>query len=107
MAADERETVEVVYALQEQQRVVLVEFRRGMTAIQAIESAGMLRDYPELTTSSLQVGIFGRVVPAGQELRAGDRVEIYRPLRADPRETRRRLAASGRTMGKPVSDRGR
>ncbi len=45
------------------------------------------------------VGIFGRVVPRSTPLSAGDRVELYRPLAADPKETRRRLAREGRTMG--------
>jgi putative ubiquitin-RnfH superfamily antitoxin RatB of RatAB toxin-antitoxin module len=106
MEAPERPTVEVVYALPGRQRVVAVDFAEGMTAMQAIERAGLLSDCPELAGHRLDVGIFGRVVTAGQPLRAGDRVEIYRPLKADPRETRRRLAASGRTMGRPERDRG-
>ena len=106
MEAPERPTVEVVYALPGRQRVVAVDFTEGMTAMQAIERAGILRDCPELAGCRLDLGIFGRVVPAGQPLRSGDRVEIYRPLRADPRETRRRLAASGRTMGRPDGGRG-
>jgi hypothetical protein len=107
MAIPEPPTIEVAYALPERQRVVIVEFREGMTAMQAIERTGLLRDCPELSGRPLDLGIFGRVVPAGQVLRAGDRVEIYRPLRVDPRESRRRLAASGRTMGRPAGERSR
>lgn len=46
------------------------------------------------------VGIFGRIVPRSAPLADGDRVELYRPLAADPKETRRRLAREGRTMGR-------
>jgi hypothetical protein len=95
--------LEVVYALPGVQRVVELQFAEGMTAIQAIEAAGLLQEFPELASRTLTLGIFGRVVPSTQLLRPGDRVEIYRPLRADPREARRRLAAAGRTMGRAAS----
>jgi len=105
MAAPERRTVEVVYAPPGSQRVVEVEFAEGLTALQAVERAGLLRDCPELSGRRLDLGIFGRVVPEAHLLLAGDRVEVYRPLKADPRETRRRLAAAGRTMGRPAGRR--
>jgi hypothetical protein len=100
MGLPECATVEVAYALPERQHVRIVELTEGMTAMDAIESTGLLRECPELAGRRLEVGIFGRVVAADQLLRPGDRVEIYRRLKADPRATRRRLAASGRTMGK-------
>lgn len=107
MADPERATVEVAYALAERQRVVVVEYTHGMTAIDAIESAGLLRDCPELAGRPLDIGVFGRVVGPEQLISHGDRVEIYRRLKADPRETRRRLAASGRSMGRTPEDRRR
>jgi uncharacterized protein len=100
MAAPEPATVEVAYALRDVQRVVTVAFNEGMTALQAIERTPLIREFPELSGRTLDLGIHGRVVQASQLLRPGDRVEIYRPLTADPRQTRRRLAASGRTMEK-------
>lgn len=92
--------VEVAYALPRLQRVLEVPFVEGMTAMQAVESAGLLQEFPELSATTLTLGVFGRVVPPAQVLRPGDRVEIYRPLKVDPREARRRLAAQGRTMGR-------
>jgi hypothetical protein len=107
MAAPEHGSVEVVYALPGRQHVVVVALIEGMTAAQAIDAAGLLRHHPELAARRLDLGIHGRVVPATQVLRAGDRVEVYRPLEADPRETRRRMAAKGMTMGRPAGDRDR
>jgi hypothetical protein len=107
MAASERLTVEVAYALPQTQRVVAVPFEEGMTAAQAVEHSGLPEDCPELAGRKLDLGIYGRMVRPDHVLRAGDRVEVYRPLRADPRETRRRLAAAGRSMGRPGSGSGR
>ena len=102
MASPDPATVEVAYALRDLQRVVKVEFHEGMTALQAVERSSLIRTCPELVGRTLDLGIHGRVVQASQPLRPGDRVEIYRPLTADPRQARRRLAAAGRTMGKPA-----
>jgi uncharacterized protein len=107
MAVPERQAVEVVYALQERQRVVTVGFVDGLTATRAIELSGLTREFPELAGGVPDLGIYGRVVPPDHLLRPGDRVEIYRRLKSDPRETRRRLAATGNTMGRPADSRGR
>ena len=99
MSVPEAPTVEVVYALPDLQRVVRVAFAEGLTALRAVEASGLLRSHPELGDHPLQLGIFGRPVEPSESLHEGDRVEIYRPLVADPREARRRRAAAGRTMG--------
>ena len=99
MAAPESTAVEVVYALRDRQRVIQVRFAEGMTATEAIEASGLLKDFPELAGSGLDLGVYGRVVQSTHLLRPGDRVEIYRRLTADPREARRQLAAQGRTRG--------
>jgi putative ubiquitin-RnfH superfamily antitoxin RatB of RatAB toxin-antitoxin module len=99
MSESETQVVEVVYALPGHQTVVRVEFAGRMTAIAAVESSGLLQLHEELAGRSLDLGIFGRLVAPDQPLRNGDRVEIYRALKADPRTTRRRLAAEGKTMG--------
>jgi len=107
MAAPESPRVEVVYALPDRQRVVYVELAAGMTVTDAVTASGLLEEFPELAGRRLDTGVFGQVVPALRVLAAGDRVEIYRPLKADPREMRRRLAAQGRTMGRGDAGRGR
>lgn len=107
MSVPEEPSVEVACALPRQQAVVRLKLTEGMTALAAVEASGLLRSHEELRSRPLDLGIFGRPVPPSELLQAGDRVEIYRPLTADPREVRRRLAAEGRTMGPPVRDRGR
>jgi hypothetical protein len=107
MAAAERQLVEVVYALPDRQRVVTVDYSDGLTAGRAVELSGLAGEFPELAAGAPDLGIYGRVVQPSHILRPGDRVEIYRRLRADPRETRRRLAAAGNTMGRPAGSRDR
>jgi putative ubiquitin-RnfH superfamily antitoxin RatB of RatAB toxin-antitoxin module len=69
-----------------------------MTALEAVEASGLITEFPELAGCELPLGIYGCRVESGQSLRDGDRVEIYRPLRLDPREARRRsVQAAGRT----------
>lgn len=99
--------VEVAYALPGRQDVVRVELAEGMTALGAVEASGLTEVHPDLAGRSLDLGIFGQSVSADRLLKAGDRVEIYRALKADPREARRRLAAQGSTMGPAGPARGR
>ena len=84
--------IEVVYALADAQDIVAVELAPGALARDAIEASGVLERHAELDAASLRLGIFGK--PAGPErvLEAGDRVEILRPLAADPKDARRRRA---------------
>ena len=85
--------VEVVYAMPEQQDVAVVELPPGATAIAAIHASGILRRHPEIDLAHQKIGVFGKLVRAGTALRDGDRVEIYRSLRADPWEARRARAS--------------
>jgi putative ubiquitin-RnfH superfamily antitoxin RatB of RatAB toxin-antitoxin module len=84
--------VEVVYATRERQVLVPLEVAPGCTVAEAIERSGLDREFPGMTVDPQAVGIFGRKVPPDQLLAPGDRVEIYRPLIADPKEARRRRA---------------
>lgn len=87
--------VEVAYALPDQQRVVQVAWRAGLTAGEAVEASGLPQDFPEIDVRPRMLGIFGRRVDASQALSPGDRVEIYRPL-DDPKERRRRRVAEAK-----------
>ncbi len=107
MSDPEAPSVEVVYALRERQTVERVLLTPGMTALGAVESSGILATCPELRGRPLDLGIFGRSVPPTEVLHDGDRVEIYRPLVADPREARRRLVTEGRATGGIRGGRGR
>jgi putative ubiquitin-RnfH superfamily antitoxin RatB of RatAB toxin-antitoxin module len=95
--------VDVAYAQPDRQRIVRVALRDGMTAGDAVAASGLTVEFPELAARPLLLGIYGRRVEAAQLLRDGDRVEIYRELRTDPREARRRAvqqARAGRGAGR-------
>ena len=87
--------VEVVYALAHVQRLVRLQVPVGTTARQAAERSGLVAEFPELDLSNCPLGIFGKALrePQGYALQAGERVEIYRPLIADPKEVRKQRAA--------------
>ncbi len=84
--------VEVVYALPEKQMLIALEVEEGTTALLAIERSGILQQFPEANPRRDGVGVFGKLVALDSPLRNGDRVEIYRPLIADPKEARRKRA---------------
>ncbi len=89
--------VSVAYALPERQTLLTLEVAEGTTLEAAIRRCGILRLYPEVDLTRQQVGILGRVRPLNTVLKAGDRVEIYRPRRADPKAVRRsRIKPAGR-----------
>lgn len=89
--------VEVAYALPERQRVVTLPLPdSGLTAGEAVDRSGLLQEFPEIAAHALVLGIYGSVCDPSRPLRDGDRVEIYRPLRHDPRASRRERAAQTR-----------
>ena len=85
--------VEVAYARADRQIVLAVEVEPGATLRQVIERSGLLARCPEIDLALAGVGVFGRVRGLEDPVSAGDRIEIYRPLPADPKEIRRRRAA--------------
>lgn len=87
--------VEVAYATPERQLLVSLRVAPGCTVAKAIEASGIREQFPGLEAQAGAVGIFSRKVALEERLRDGDRVEIYRPLLADPKEARRQRAAAG------------
>lgn len=85
--------VEVVYARPDVQTLLSVDLPPGSTAAEAVTRSGILERHPEIEWPGAPIGVFGRKVDPGRVLREDDRVEIYRPLTADPKEARRRRAA--------------
>ncbi|AKH70782.1 hypothetical protein IMCC21906_03143 [Spongiibacter sp. IMCC21906] len=87
--------VEVAYALPDRQRIVALELNEACTVRDAARRAGLQNQFPELDIESADLGVFGKVVtkPEQQLVEDGDRVEIYRPLIADPKEVRKQRAA--------------
>jgi putative ubiquitin-RnfH superfamily antitoxin RatB of RatAB toxin-antitoxin module len=100
MESPDRVHVEVVYALPERQWLVELELAAGATARTAVLAAAEQGRLPDIDAETCRLGVFGKTVADGRVLADGDRVEIYRPLKADPKEVRRKLAAIGKTIGK-------
>lgn len=84
--------IEVVLAMPEKQELVALELATGATVADAIKKSGIVAMFEGFELDASKVGIFGEKVALTQELRDGDRVEIYRPLLVDPKEIRRQRA---------------
>lgn len=85
-------TVEVVYALPDKQYQLYVKVEQGSTVEQAINASGLLELRREIDLSNNKVGVYSRPVKLDDVINEGDRIEIYRPLIADPKELRRQRA---------------
>jgi putative ubiquitin-RnfH superfamily antitoxin RatB of RatAB toxin-antitoxin module len=96
--------VEVVYALQDRQKAVTVQLPEGANVREAVERSGLLAEFPEIDLSKNKLGIWNKLAKSDAALRDKDRVEIYRPLIADPKEVRRQRAAEGKVMKKGGGD---
>ncbi len=88
----EKIDVEVCYALPGEQTVLPARIDAGQAVEHAIEQSGILKQHPEIDLKVNKVGVFGKLVRLDAPLQPGDRVEIYRPLIADPKESRRKKA---------------
>jgi putative ubiquitin-RnfH superfamily antitoxin RatB of RatAB toxin-antitoxin module len=88
--------IEVAFALPDQQQIVSMKVAVGTTALEAVQCSGLLQQFPMIEAGSLRFGVYGKLVSAERVLRPHDRVEIYRPLLADPKEVRRRRALAGK-----------
>lgn len=96
--------VEVAYALPKEQIIIPVKISEGATAEEAIKASGILAKFPDINLEENKIGIFGKLSKLDAALRDLDRVEIYRPLIADPKEVRRQRAAEGKVMKKGGGD---
>ena len=91
-----RLAIEVIVAWRSAQEIVTVELEEGSTALDALRRSGLAARHPGIGLGDPVLGIFGRRVRPETPLREGDRVEIYRPLKADPKEARRAKATAGK-----------
>ncbi|KRW80854.1 RnfH family protein [Marinobacter sp. P4B1] len=82
--------VEVAYARPDKQQIVPVKVPEGATALEAVKLSGIVDIFPEIEPDAIDMGVFGKVIkdPASHELREGDRVELYRALKIDPKQAR-------------------
>lgn len=93
MTPEDTWRVEVVFATPSRQEVIEMPVRPGTTVEQAIRESGILEQFPEIDLARHRVGIFSELAGLQDPVRDGDRIEIYRPLQADPKEARKRRAA--------------
>lgn len=96
--------VEVVFPLPDEQVIKSLSLPLGTTIEQAIQASDLQQRYPQIDLEKQKVGIFGKLSKLDSPLRDRDRVEIYRPLIADPKEVRKQRAAEGKVMKKGAGD---
>lgn len=92
--------VEVVFGRQDRQKVAMVTLNEGATVRDAVERSGLLAEFPEIDLAKNKLGIWNKLAKPDAVVRNKDRVEIYRPLIADPKEVRKQRAAEGKVMKK-------
>ena len=98
--ASETIRVEVAYALPEDQRIIPVDVEPGTVAYDAAVKSKITDIFPDIDLENAKMGLFGKAVkPKTQVLEEGDRVEIYRPLKSDPKATRKARADKARKSG--------
>ena len=96
--------IEVCYAQAGKQEVVRLSLPEGATLAEALKASGLLLKYPEIDLQKSKFGIYARLTKTDAVLRDRDRVEIYRPLIADPKEVRKQRAAAGKAMKKGIGE---
>lgn len=104
-------SVEVAYALPTRQRIKAFKVAKGCTALDAVKQSGITREFPEIDLDQADMGIFAKnldgktlPLPGDYLLREGDRVEIYRPLQADPKAARQQRAAKAKEAKKIAAE---
>lgn len=96
--------IEVCYALPAKQEVLQLKLSPGITLKEAVEASGLPAKYPEIDLAKGKFGVWNKLSKPDTVLRDHDRVEIYRPLIADPKEVRKQRAAEGKVMKKGAGD---
>jgi putative ubiquitin-RnfH superfamily antitoxin RatB of RatAB toxin-antitoxin module len=102
--SEEKIKIELVYALPTEQQLFKIEVPKGATIAEAVRLSGILAKYPEIDPEKGKFGIFGKLSKTDTVVREKDRIEIYRPLIADPKEVRRKRAEEGKVMKKGGGD---
>ena len=106
MSETEKINIQVVYALPDKQRVIDLNVEIGCTAKTAIEQSNITQQFLNIDIEAIKLGIFGKTIKIDQILAAGDRIEIYRPLIVDPKDSRRKRAEKTKVIKeqKNISD---
>lgn len=87
--------IEVAYATPQKQKIIALQVEVGTDLLSAAKASGIDREFPEIDWNNAVMGVWSKLekAPASREVKAGDRIEIYRPLKIDPKEARRNRAA--------------
>lgn len=96
--------IDVCYAMADKQELVGLNLDQGTSLQQALEASGLLEKYPEIDLKKNKFGVWNKLSKLDTVLRDRDRIEIYRPLIADPKEVRKQRAAEGKVMKKGAGD---
>ncbi len=96
--------VEVCYAKADKQELISVKLPNGASLRDGLEASGLLAKHPEIDVGKNKFGIWNKLSKVDAVLRDKDRIEIYRPLIADPKEVRKQRAAEGKVMKKGAGD---
>lgn len=96
MAVADTIRIEVAFATPDRQELIVIDVEENTTAAEAVEMSGILEYFEGVDRHSLRLGIWGREVNEGHVVKAGDRVELYRPLQIDPMDARRQRALKAR-----------
>lgn len=99
-AANDRITVEVAYALPDRQALLTISVSSTASVEQIIQLSGILQQFPQIDLLTQKVGVWSRPVKLSEQVKEGDRIEIYRPLIADPKDLRRRRAEKAKEEGR-------
>jgi putative ubiquitin-RnfH superfamily antitoxin RatB of RatAB toxin-antitoxin module len=87
--------VEVAYARAREPDIVALSVAPGSTLREAILRSGLLQRHPEIELEKCAIGVFGKIRALDERAADGDRIEVYRPLKMDPRDRRRLISSSG------------
>lgn len=98
--AKEKTHIEIAYATPQQQVIVECDVEQDASPRDAVIQSDIDQFFPEIDKQLCDIGIFGKAIRPDHKLENGDRIEIYRPLIADPKEVRKRRAKQGLRMKK-------
>lgn len=93
---DELVNIEVIYALEDEQKILRLSVAKKSTVAEVIKQSGILKLYPQIDLDQSQCGIYSHVVTMEQIVKEGERIEIYRPLICDPKEVRKQRALAAK-----------
>jgi putative ubiquitin-RnfH superfamily antitoxin RatB of RatAB toxin-antitoxin module len=102
--SDNKIKIEVVYALPNEQILLKLDVPVQTTIAEAVKLSGLKEKFPEIDLEKGKFGLYGKLSKLDVVLREKDRVEIYRPLIADPKEVRKKRAEEGKVMKKGGGD---